>query len=535
MKRGRVVAWGLLLLPAAFGQTVSITAPANNKVVAPGQTVAVTVTLSPATSFAAVSLYGASPLGLIGAQAATSSATFSLTLPTDLKPATYPITAIGYPTTGMVVISQSVTLLVEQATAPVSLNANPAQLFFNDSKSTLPVMAGGAMADGTFVNLTESPQMTWTSSNTAVATVSTDGQVTSVGNGTATVTAKLGSLSAAIAVNVSAPAVPCVYGLASSSANAGSSGSTVTVNVTTNSATCEWSAVSWVPWVSVTGGTLGLGAGPVTLSVAGNSGAARSGNVSIAGQNFGISQVASTGVTTVPSIANNGVVNGASFVTGGVVPGEIATIFGTNLTTATGINLASALPLATQLLNVQVLVNGTAAPIFAVDNVNGQQQINFQVPYEVAVKSTATLQVVNNGSSGNAIAVPVIAAQPGIFTYAAGSTTYGAILHADYQLANTSNPAIAGETVQIFCTGLGAVTPTPADGAAAAGASMTVATATVTIGGIAAAVAYAGLAPGYVGLYQINAQVPTGLSSGNQPVVITIRGAQSTIAMLPVQ
>jgi len=228
-------------------------------------------------------------------------------------------------------------------------------------------------------------------------------------------------------------------------------------------------------------------------------------------------------------------VNGASFVSGGLVPGEIATVFGANLTTATGINLASTLPLATQLTNVQVLVNGTAAPIFAVDNVNGQEQVNFQVPYEVAGLTTATVQVANNGSPGNTISVPVAAAQPGIFTYTVGATTYGAILHANYQLANTSSPAVAGEAVQIFGTGLGAVTPLPADGAAAAGASPTVATVTVTIGGVQASVAYAGLAPGNVGEYQVNVQVPSGLASGNQPVIIAIGGVQSSIALLPVQ
>ncbi len=239
-------------------------------------------------------------------------------------------------------------------------------------------------------------------------------------------------------------------------------------------------------------------------------------------------------ISAAPAITTNGVVNGASFVSGGLVPGEIATIFGANLTTGSGINLASAVPLATQLINVQVLVNGTAAPIFAVDNVNGQEQVNFQVPYEVAGQgTTATVQVVNNGSAGNSITVPVIAAQPGMFTYTVGPTTYGAILHANYQLANTSSPAVPGETVQIYCTGLGAVSPTPADGTAAAGASTTVATATVTIGGASAAVAYSGLAPGFVGLYQINATVPT-LSAGNQPVIITIGGTQSAIALLPV-
>jgi uncharacterized protein (TIGR03437 family) len=235
-----------------------------------------------------------------------------------------------------------------------------------------------------------------------------------------------------------------------------------------------------------------------------------------------------------PAIVSSAVVNGASFGPAGpgIVPGEIATVFGANLTNASGINLASALPLATNLVGVQVLVNGTAAPIFAVDNVNGQQQVNFQVPWEIAGLTTATVQVVNNGAAGNSVSVLVVAAQPGMFTYTLGSTTYGAILHANNQLANSANPAVGGETVLIFCTGLGDVSPRPASGAAA-GASMTVNTATVTVGGMAANVDYAGLAPGFVGLFQINADVPIGLPPGNQPVIITINGAKSVIALLP--
>jgi uncharacterized protein (TIGR03437 family) len=245
-------------------------------------------------------------------------------------------------------------------------------------------------------------------------------------------------------------------------------------------------------------------------------------------------------ISSAPAIANNGLVNAASYAPqgsapGGVVPGEIATIFGTNLTTATGINLASALPLATQLLNVQVLVNGTAAPIFAVDDVNGLQQINFQIPTTVVNKSTATIQVVDNGAAGNTITAPVIAAQPGIFTYNVGGSNFGAILHPNSpQLADTDHPASAGETVVIFCTGLGAVAPAPLDGSPASGAAQTLVPATVTIGRSSAPVAYAGLAPGFVGLYQVNAQVPSGLSGGNQPVVITMGGIQSSIALLPV-
>jgi uncharacterized protein (TIGR03437 family) len=245
-------------------------------------------------------------------------------------------------------------------------------------------------------------------------------------------------------------------------------------------------------------------------------------------------------ISGAPAIVSNGLVNAASYAPqgvapAGVVPGEIATIFGVNLTIASGINLASTLPLPTQVLTVQVLVNGTPAPIFAVDNVNGLQQVNFQVPTTVVNKSTATIQVVDNGVAGNIITVPVIAAQPGIFTYNVGGSNFGAILHPNSpQLADTGHPASAGEVVVIFCTGLGTVAPAPSDGSPAPGAAQTNLTATVTIGGVAAPVDYAGLAPNYVGLYQINAHVPTVLSAGNQPVVITMNGVQSAIALLPV-
>ena len=227
-------------------------------------------------------------------------------------------------------------------------------------------------------------------------------------------------------------------------------------------------------------------------------------------------------------------VNGASFASGGIVPGEIATIFGANLTTGTGINLTSGLPLLTTFLNASVMVNGEAAPLFAIDNVNGQQQINFQVPWEVAGKPSATIEVSLNGAVSPALQVPVLAAQPGIINYAGAGGNFGVILHADFQLADTAHPAVAGEIVLIYCTGLGAVSSTPADGAAASGQSTLVA-AEVTIGGIKSTVIFSGLAPGFVGLNQVNVQVPAGLKSGNQPVVVTSGGVSSNSVLLPVQ
>jgi uncharacterized protein (TIGR03437 family) len=241
-----------------------------------------------------------------------------------------------------------------------------------------------------------------------------------------------------------------------------------------------------------------------------------------------------TGAPLQVNPAISSVVNGASFVAGGVVPGEIATLFGTNLTSSTGINLTAGLPLPDAYLTDSLMVNTSPAALFAVDNVNGQQQINFQVPWEVANGPMANITIQDGTATSAALAVPVLAAQPGIFNYTVAGDTFGAILHANFQLANTANPAKDGETVLIYCTGLGAVSSPPADGAAGNGQETT-STPTVTIGGSKSIVSFSGLAPTFVGLYQVNAEIPAGLKSGNQPVVITLAGASSNSVLLPVK
>jgi uncharacterized protein (TIGR03437 family) len=240
-----------------------------------------------------------------------------------------------------------------------------------------------------------------------------------------------------------------------------------------------------------------------------------------------------TGAGSGPRIAASGIVNAASFLSGPLAPGEIATVFGDNLTSTSGVNLASSLPLPNQLLGVSVLVDGSAAPLFAVDNLNGQQQINFQVPWEIAGKASATVQVVNNGASSATVTVPVAATQPGILNYNSNGSAFGVILHSNFTLADANHPAAVGEAISIFCTGLGAVTSQPADGVGG-DASPTTATATVTIGGQTAVVRYSGLAPGFVGLNQVNTNVPMGLASGNQAVIVRIGEGSSNSVLLPV-
>jgi uncharacterized protein (TIGR03437 family) len=147
------------------------------------------------------------------------------------------------------------------------------------------------------------------------------------------------------------------------------------------------------------------------------------------------------------------------------------------------------------------------------------------VPWELSGQSSAVIQVTNNGAVGIPVSVPVVAAQPGIFV----------ALHANYQPVTSAQPATAGEVLVVYGTNLGAVSPTPADGAAGTGKELTVAATTASIGGSNAPVSFSGLAADFVGLYQVNVQVPTGLASGNQPLVLSVSGASSKAVMIAVK
>jgi minor extracellular serine protease Vpr len=111
----------------------------------------------------------------------------------------------------------------------------------------------------------------------------------------------------------------------------------------------------------------------------------------------------------------------------------------------------------------------------------------------------------------------------------AGVLANGAILNVAYQLVDSSHPASSGDAIQIFCTGLGVVSPEVLAGQPASTTvlSNTVNQVTATIGGLPATVFFQGLAPGYAGLYQVEAYVPSGVASGNQEVVLSAAGQSS--------
>ena len=247
---------------------------------------------------------------------------------------------------------------------------------------------------------------------------------------------------------------------------------------------------------------------------------------------FGASASASvteTSPTTGPP-AVGGVSNAASY-TQSFAPGGIVSVFGTELAPATGV--AQTVPLPTILAGIWATINGTAAPLYFVS----ADQMNIQIPYEVPANSTATIRIENGASVFYSLTVSATA--PAIFTTNEEGTGQGDILdNATYQLVDASHPATPGVTyIQIYCIGLGAVSNQPADGAAALSSplSQTTTQAQVTIGGISEAATFTGLAPGFVGLYQVNAQVPAGVTAGSAvPVTISIGGVTSNTVTIAV-
>ncbi len=123
----------------------------------------------------------------------------------------------------------------------------------------------------------------------------------------------------------------------------------------------------------------------------------------------------------------------------------------------------------------------------------------------------------------NMVTVYVDNTAPGIYTLAQNGTGAGAILHSDYSEVTAASPAMRGETVQMFLTGLGPVTPGVDDGAAAPSSplsnSVEAADILVFLGSEEADVLYAGLTPGVAGLYQVNFTVPSsGLTNGDADI-----------------
>jgi uncharacterized protein (TIGR03437 family) len=294
------------------------------------------------------------------------------------------------------------------------------------------------------------------------------------------------------------------------------------VTVTTGE-NCGWSAYSDVSWLQITTGASGTGNGAVTYRVLANPGPPRTGGIHAGAQLFTLTQQATP-------VQWNAIVNAASYAPGAVSPGEIVTLYGSNLGPAIP-TLPQFSPdrrsLTTELAETRVLFDGTPAAMIY----TSAQQVSAVVPYAVAVRPTTQVQVEHNGVLSNAQSVPVQAATPGIFTLDASGLGPGAILNQDFSVNGRSGKEAApGSVVMIYCTGGGVTDPASVD-AEITDTPLPLLTqpVSVTIGGIPAKVSYGGGAPSSVaGLTQINAEIPGGVTPGAAvPVVVRIGNWQS--------
>jgi uncharacterized protein (TIGR03437 family) len=228
---------------------------------------------------------------------------------------------------------------------------------------------------------------------------------------------------------------------------------------------------------------------------------------------------------SLPAITSGGVGNAASFAPH-ISPGALASVFGTGFGTATAQPSA---PLPKSTGGVSVTVNGTAAPIYYAS----PTQINFQVPWATTT-GTASVVVSVNGGNSNSISVPVTAAAPGLFYLPSGVAI---VQNQDYSLNDPSNPAARGSTIIAYLTGSGPVLPAQTDGVPAPTNTLVNMTSTYSaqIGSAAAQVPFAGLAPSFIGLVQMNIVVPSTLSPGTYPLTITVGGEASNSATIAVK
>jgi uncharacterized protein (TIGR03437 family) len=249
-----------------------------------------------------------------------------------------------------------------------------------------------------------------------------------------------------------------------------------------------------------------------------------------------------------PSISYSGVVNIGNYASDDAAPGEILAIFGDQFATpgAVATNPGKP-PLATTLGNIQVLVNGTPAPLYF----TSEGQINFQLPYETPVGTVATVQVVANGKASNLRPLNVVASVPRLLIWPGFAGGYGIVANQDYSLVlpssittpgYTSHPAKAGDTITIYCTGLGQTSPGGVTGAAASSSPLqSISNVTVTFGGGVFSTArtvdayFAGLTPTAVGLYQVNATLPPDVQPGAAiPVTVNVNGAVSNAGTIAI-
>lgn len=251
--------------------------------------------------------------------------------------------------------------------------------------------------------------------------------------------------------------------------------------------------------------------------------------------------------------------NAASFASTPIAAGSLVSVVQVPTGAAQNLSAAS-VPLPRVLGGVTITIGGTLtfdiasnrwlysstgalqAPLLFV----GPSQVNFQIPSGINPGNAIPAQLTKPDGTTLLTTFSLVSISPGLFSVSMNGQGQGAVLNDDYsqngipQVIPGAKPALRGSVIQIFATGGGETNPPLAPGAAAPTSGNPLVPLetqpTVMIGGIRAEVTFSGMAPGWVGLWQINATVPQGISPGNAvSLIVSAGGVTSNIVTIAVQ
>lgn len=286
--------------------------------------------------------------------------------------------------------------------------------------------------------------------------------------------------------------------------------------------TASWSATTTDSWITISSGQ-GTGSGALSISAAANPFAlGRTGYVQVGGVAVQVVQAAAP--AGAPQISDGGVVNAADD-RAAFSPGMFMSIYGGGFADAVSPAYPAPLPANIAGTSVEIIDNGqngqvVNAPMFfaAPGQINAELPFNLVGPLQVRIRtSRGVSDLVNIG---------LLSSAPKLFTTTLDGLGQAIAVHSDFNLITAANPAHHNETIVLYLTGLGAVSPSlPAgagggDGSAGNPLNVVVTTPTVTVAGLPATVRWAGLAPYYPGLYQLNVTLPNAALSATSTIVV---------------
>ena len=453
-----------------------------------------------------------------------------ITLNTQQVPVT--LTVASSLSTGNVTVNKSSLSFTYQTGA--SAPAAQALTVSNASGSaSIPyTVAKATTSGGNWLQVSRTSGVTGTSATVSVS-VGTAGLSAGTYNGTVTIQPDGGSpVLVQVVLSVTAPSISVDLRDLTFSYRPGDS-RPAAKNVQVSGGAFSAVAVSTGNWLAVTpaSGT----ANPTQIAISVDPGSLAPGTynghvtVSGTGSVSGAADISVAFTVQAPLPTINFAGSAASYASDTLSPGEIITIFGTEIgpTTPAFGSLDSSGKMSTTAGGVQVFVSGYPAPITYASGT----QINAVVPYEIKTLRSASIWVKFLNQTSNSITVPVTASTPGIFTANASGTGPGLILnHPDYSLNSAAKPIQKGGYIMVYITGEGETVPAGVTGKITTADSMPgpLLPVAVRVGGIPATATFAGEAPFFVsGIMQINVKIPENAPSGDVPLVISI-GTSST-------